>query len=142
MMRIDRYTKVILTLIVILLASLLWKPFFIGRPVTAYTTADDAYSHAEEAYSLANKALEKAEGAYERAIRADFLAKSAILAAEEAGQWAQVTGESCRILKDVIRDIRFVSWSNREDLVKIGEKLGITLSSLEDLERQLEEIRK
>lgn len=42
--RVDRYTKVVLTLIVILLAASLCKPFFIAKPVTAYnTTADDAY---------------------------------------------------------------------------------------------------
>ena len=46
---VDRCTKTVLTLIVVLLATLLCKPFFIAKPVTAYnTTTDDAYYCADE----------------------------------------------------------------------------------------------
>ena len=174
---VDRYTKTVLTLIAVLLAALLCKPFFVGELVTAYTTtADDAYYHADEAYYLAQEALEKAEEAYSYAddaysrawkayrkaeesssqtYRAENRADEAYEKAEEAWNKAKVANDDAyyyannaynrakRELSEEIemlaKAIGFLVRSNREDLIKIGEKFEIAVSSLEELVKEFEE---
>jgi len=184
-LRFDRYAKIVLTLIAILLAALLCKPFFATKPVTAYdTTADDAYYRADEAYYLAEEALEqakkaysyadsayyraeeayqKAEESYSEASRETYRAKSradeAYEKAEEAWDKAKVAEDNAyyyaeraesnaywRMKRDlpkaeVFEAIGFLIRSNREDLVKLGEKLEIAVSTLEELVKEFEEAR-
>ena len=187
-LRVDRDTKIVLTLIVILLAALLCKPFFIAKPVTAYnTTADDAYYHADEAYYLADEALEKAKKAYSYADEAYSHADSAYYRAEEAHKKADEASsrayraesrtdeaykkaeeawDKARVAEDnayyyaeraegnaywrmkrelpkaeIFEAIGFLIRSNREDLVKLGEKLEIAVSTLEELVKEFEEAR-
>lgn len=173
--RVDRYTKVVLTLIVILLAALLCKPLFVTKPVTAYTTADDAYYHADQAYYLADKALEEAEKAYSHADSAYYRAEEAYQKAEESYSEAsreaytaksradeaykkankayktaneaydKADNASWRAERDLLKVAEVLAMfgffirNNREDLVKIGEKLEITVSSLQELRREFEE---
>ena len=171
---VDRYTKIVLTLIVILLAALLCKPFFIAKPVTAYnTTADDAYYHADEAlekakkaYSYADEAYSHADSAYYRAEEASNRAYRAKSRADEAYEKAEEAWDKARVAQDnayyyaeraegnaywrmkrelpkaeIFEAIGFLIRSNREDLVKLGEKLEIAVSTLEELLKEFEEAR-
>ncbi|MBA7492474.1 hypothetical protein ES702_03024 [subsurface metagenome] len=163
-LRIDRYAKIVLTLIVVLLAALLCKPLFLARPVTAYnTTADDAYYHADEAYYLAEEALEKAKKAYSYADSAYYRVEEAYQKAEESYSEASreaytaksraeeaydkaiaANNASWRVdqeLSNLVTVVGFLIRKNREGLIKIGERLEITVSSLEDLQREFEKMR-
>jgi len=174
--RVGLYSKVVLTLIVILLAALLCKPFFITKPVIAYnTTADDAYYHADEALERAEEAYRYADEAYDyagrayyqteqahkevekiyfQARRAEERADEAYEKAEEALAKAKTAQGNANYYADnaywrAKRDLSAVTeliwWmirKNRKDLVKMGEKLEIGISSLEELMEEFEEIKK
>jgi len=167
--RVGLYSKVVLTLIVILLAALLCKPFFITKPVIAYnTTADDAYYHADEALERAEEAYRYADEAYDYAGRAYyqaeqahkevkktyFQARRAEERADEAYEKAKTAEGNAnyyadnaywRAKRDLSAATELIRWmirKNRKDLVKMGEKLEIRISSLEELMEEFEEIKK
>lgn len=114
----------------------------------AYSYADEAYSHADSAYYRAEEAHKKADEASSRAYRAESRADEAYEKAEEAWDKARVAeGNAYRRMKrelpkaEIFEAFGFLIRSNREDLVKLGEKLEIAVSTLEELVKEFEEAR-
>jgi len=182
--KVDRYMKIILTLIAVLLVALLCKPLFVANPVVASyeTTADDAWYHADEAYYLAEEALDKAKEAYSHADSAYYRAEEVYYETEQNYSWlsmdideaksradeayekAEEACDKARVaednayyyenraensayqrmkrelsdLEEAFEIIAFFLHNNREDLIIIGEELGVAISSTEELRKEFE----